>query len=87
MVIIWAKLRLVQQEIQNDMSLLLEWVSPSNRIFTDILKFDSKSRPHFGLLSFTYLIVERLNVLELQVNHLRCPYDIQEKISPYIQQK
>jgi len=32
-------------------------------------------------------IIERFNVLELQVNYLRCPYDIQIKISSHVQEK
>jgi len=67
--------------IQNEMLLLLKRVSPFSKIFMDSLKFHSKSRSCFGLLSSTYLIVQRLNVLELQVNYLRCPYDIQAKLS------
>jgi len=55
MVIIRAKLLPKREEIQNEMPLLLEWVSPSSRILMDILEFHSKSRARFGLLSFAYL--------------------------------
>ena len=79
MVIIRAELLLEREEIQNEMPILLEWVSPSSRILMDILKFHSKSRSRFGLLSSTYLLAQRLNVLELQVNYLKCPYDVQNK--------
>ena len=61
------------------MSILLEGVSPSSRILVDILEFHSKNRSRFGLLSSAYLLVQRLNVLELQVNYLKCPYDVQTK--------
>ena len=69
------------------MSLLLERVSPSSEILMDILEFRSTIRSCFGLLSSTYLLAQRLNVLELQVNYLKCPYDIQTKISSYVQEK
>ena len=79
MVIIIAKLQLEREKIQNEMPLLLEQVSLSSRILMDILEFHSKSRLHFGLLSSAYLLAQRLNVLELQVNYLKCPYDVQNK--------
>jgi len=69
------------------MPLLLEQVSPSSRIHMDILKFHSKSRSCFGILSSTSLVVQRLNVLELQVNDLRYSYDIQTRISSYLEEK
>ena len=53
----------------------------------DILKFHIKSISHFGLLSSTYLIEQRLSLLELQINYLWSPYDIQEKISSHVQGK
>ena len=56
MVIIKGELLPKREEIQNEMSLLLERVSPSSRILMDILKFYSKSRSHFGLQSSTYLL-------------------------------
>ena len=57
MMIIGEELLPEKGEIQNEMSLLLEQVSPSSRIFMDILKFHTKSRPRFSLLPFAYLIV------------------------------
>jgi len=69
------------------MPLLLEWISPFGRILMDILKFHSKSRSRFGLQSSAYLLPQRLNVLELQVNYLQCSYDVQAKISSYVQEK
>jgi len=55
-VIIKAGLLPEREEIQNEMPLLLEWVSPSSRILMDILKFHSKSRLRFGVLSSAYLL-------------------------------
>jgi len=55
-VIIRAELLLEREEIQNEMSLLLERVSHSSRILMDSLEFHSKSRSRFGLLSFAYLL-------------------------------
>jgi len=75
------------EEIQNEISLLLERFSPSSIIVMDILKFHLKSKSRFGLLSSTYLLAQRLNVLELKVNYLKCPYDVQTKISSYVQEK
>ena len=69
------------------MPLLLDRVSPSSRILIDILKFHSKSRSYFGLQSSAYLLAQRFNVLELQINYLKCPYDVQAKISSYVQEK
>jgi len=43
-VIIRAEILLEREEIQNEMPLLLEWVSPSSRIRMDILEFHLKSR-------------------------------------------
>ena len=51
-----------------------------------ILEFHLKSRSHFGLLSSPYLLVQRLNVLELIMNYLRWSYDIQTKISFHVQE-
>ena len=51
------------------------------------MKFHSKSRSRFGLQSFAYLLAQRLNILELQVNYLKCPYDVEAKISSYAQEK
>jgi len=53
----------------------------------DILEFHTKSGSRFGLLSSAYLIAQRFNLLELQMNYLRCPYDVQAKISAYVQEK
>jgi len=86
-VIIRAKLLPENKEIQNELPLLIEQVSPSSRILIDILEFHSKNRSCFGLLSSAYLIVQRFNVLELQVNYLRCPYDIQAKTYSYVQEE
>ena len=86
-VIIRVELLPEREEIQNEMPLILEQVSPSTRILMDILEFYSKSRSCFGLLSSAYLVAQKINVLELQVNYLRCPYDVQTKISSYVQEK
>jgi len=64
MVIIKAELLLKREEIRNEMSLLLERISPSSIILIDILEFHSKSRSRFGLLSSAYLLAQRLNVLK-----------------------
>ena len=53
----------------------------------NILEFHTKSRLCFGLLSSAYLIAQRFSLLELQMNYLRCPHDIQEKKSSHIQEK
>jgi len=87
MVIIIAELLPEKEEIQNEMSLLLERISPSSRILMNILEFHSESISRFGLLSSSYLLVHRLNVLELQVNYSKCSDDIQAKISTYVQAK
>jgi len=87
MVIIKAKLLPEREEIQNEMLLLLEQLSASSRILMAILDFHSKSRSGFGLQSSAYLLAQRLNVLELQINYLKCPYDVQAKISSYVQEK
>jgi len=84
MMIIRAELLWEKQEIQNEMSLLLKRVSPSSTIFIDILKFYTKSRSRFSLLSSAYLIAQRFSLLKLQMDYLRCPYDIQEKISSHV---
>ena len=83
--IIKAGLLPEKEEIQNNMPLLLEW--PSSRILMDILKFHTKNRSRLDLLSSAYLIVQRFSLLELQMNYLRCPYNIHEKISSFIQEK
>jgi len=49
MVIIIAELLPKMEEIQNEMPLLLERVSPSTRMLMNILKFHSKSKSRFGL--------------------------------------
>ena len=64
MVIIKAELLLKREEIQNEIPLLLERISPSSIILIDILEFHSKSRSRFGLLSSAYLLAQRLNVLK-----------------------
>jgi len=86
MVIIRAELLPEREEIQNEMPILLERVSPS-RILMEILEFHLKSRSRFGLQSSAYLLAQRLNILELQINYLKCPYDVQAKISSYVQEK
>ena len=73
-----AELRSKKEKIQNEIPLLLEWVSPSSRILIAILEFHSKSRSRFGLLSSAYLTATRLSLLELKMN------DIQEKISSHV---
>jgi len=73
MVIIKVELLQEKKEIHNEMSLLLERVTPSSKVFIE------KGRSRFGLLSSTYLIAQRFFLLKLQVNYLRRPYDIQEK--------
>jgi len=84
MVIIIAELLLKTEEIQNEMPLLLEWISPSSRILIDILEFHAKVRSHFDMLSSVYLILQSFSFPELQMNYLRRPYDIQGKISSHI---
>ena len=76
MVIIIAELQPEKEEIHNEMPLLLEQVSPSSKVLIDNLEFRIKSRSHFCLLSSAYIIAQRFFLLELQVNYLRCPYDI-----------
>ena len=53
----------------------------------DILKFHRTIRSRFGLLSFAYLTLQRFNLLELQMDYLKCCYDVQETKSAYVQQK
>ena len=79
MMIIRAELLPEKEKIQNKMPLLLERVSPSSKILMDILEFHTKSRSHFGLLSSAYLIAQRFSLLELQINYLKYPFDIQQK--------
>ena len=55
MVIIKVELLPEREEIQNEMPILLERVSPS-RILMEILEFHSKSISHLGLQSFAYLL-------------------------------
>ena len=69
------------------MPLLLERVSPSSRILMNILEFHSKSKSRFGIQSSAYLLAQKLSVLKLQVIYLKCPYDVQAKISSYVQEK
>ena len=87
MVIIKAELLSENDEIHNEMPLLLERVTPSSKVLIDNLKFHTKSRSRFNLFSSAYLLTQRFSLLELQVNYLRYPYDIQEKISSYVQEK
>jgi len=87
MVIIRAELPPEREKIQNEMLILLEQVTPSSRILLEISEFYSKSRSRFGLQSSAYLLAQRLNILELQINYLKCPYDVQAKISSYVQEK
>ena len=61
------------------MSLLLERVSPFSRVLIYIFEFHTKSRSCFDLLSSAYLIVQRFSILELQMNHPMCSYDIKKK--------
>ena len=82
--IIKASLLQEKEKIHNEMPLLLERVSPSSRVLIDNLKSHTKSRSRFGLLSTTYLITQRFSLLDLQVNYLKCPYDIQDKISSHV---
>ena len=86
-VIITAELLPKREKIHNKIPILLERVSPSSRILMHILKFHSKNRSHFSLLSSAYLLAQRLNVFELQINYLKCHYDIQAKISSCVQEK
>ena len=71
MVIIRAELLLERkereerEEIQNEMPILLERVTPSSRVLMDILEFHSKSRSRFGLQSSAYLLAQRLNVFRV----------------------
>ena len=76
MVIIRAELLSEKEKIHEEMPILLERVSPSSKVLIDNLEFYTKSRSRFGLLSSAYLIAQRFSLLELQVNYLRCPYDI-----------
>jgi len=69
------------------MPLVLEWISPSSKVLIDNLKFHTTSKSRFSLLSSAYLISQRFSLLEVQVNYLRCPSNIQEKISFYVQEK
>ena len=86
MVIIKVDLVSEKEEIHNEMPLLLEWVLPYSKVLIDNLEFHTKSRSHVGLLSSAYLIAQRFFLLDLQVNYLSCPYDIQEKLSSYVQE-
>ena len=85
--IINADLLPENEEIHNEMTFLLEQISPSSKVLTDNLEFHAKRRLRFGLLSSAYLIVQRFFLLKLQVNYLRFSYDIQEKISSHVQEK
>jgi len=87
MVIIRVELLPEREEIQNEMPLLLERVPLFSRILMDILEFHFKSRSCFGLQSSACLLAQRLNVLELQINYLKCANDVQTKISSYAQEK
>ena len=87
MVIIKANLLSEKEEILNEMSFLLERVTHSSKVLIDNLEFHTKSRSRFGLLSTTYLIAQKFSLLKLEISYLRCPYDIQEKISSHIQEK
>ena len=85
--IIKADLLPKKEEILNEIPVILERVMPSSKILINDLEFHAKSRSRFDLLSTTYLIAQRFFILELQICYLRCPYDIQEKISSHIQEK
>ena len=84
MVIIKSDFLPKKQKIFNEMSFLLERVTASSKVLIDNLEFYTKSRSRFGLLSTAYLIAQRFFLLELEVNYLQCPYEIQEKISSRI---
>ena len=79
MVIIKVDFLLEKEEIHSEMLLLLEWVSPSGKVLIDNRELHTKSRSRFGLLSSAYLIAQIFFLLELQVNYLSYPYDIQKK--------
>jgi len=79
MVIIKAYLLPEKEKILNEMPLLLERVTPSSKVLIDNLEFHTKSVLCLGLLFTAYLIAQRFSLLELQVNYLQCPYEIQEK--------
>jgi len=87
MVIIRTELLLEKKEVQNELSLLLKRVSHFSRISMDIVEFHTKSISCFGVLSSTYLIAQKFSLLELQMNYLSCPYDIQEKTGSHVQEK
>jgi len=65
MMIIRVELLLKKEELENEMPLLLEQVSPFSRILIDILEFHTKVRSHISLLSSAYLIVQRFSLLQL----------------------
>ena len=77
MVIIKVELLPEKEKIQYEMSLPLELVSSSSKALMDNLEFHTKITSHFGLLSSAYLVAQRFTLLELSVNYLSCPYDIQ----------
>ena len=52
MVIIKAELLPEKEEIHNEVSLLLEWVSPSSTVFIDNLEFYTKSRSRLVAIIF-----------------------------------
>jgi len=56
MVIIKVELLSEKEKTQNVIQLPLERISPSSKILMDILKFYTKSKSHFGLLSSACLI-------------------------------
>ena len=60
---------------------------PSRGVLMDVFEFHAKSRSCFGLLSCDGLIVHRFSLLDLQINYLKVPYDTQENMSAYIQEK
>ena len=65
MVIIKADLLSEKEKILNEMSFVLERVTPSSKVLIDNLKFHIKSRSRFGLLSNAYIIAQRFYLLEL----------------------
>jgi len=87
MVIIKADLQPEKEKILNKMPALLERITPSSKVLIDNLKFHTKSKSRFGPLSAAYLIAQRFFLLEIQISYLRCPYDIQEKISSHVKEK
>ena len=64
--IIRVKLLSKREEIQNAKPLLLGWLSHSCKVLMDILEFHMKARSLFSLLSSTYPIVHKFNILDIK---------------------